>query len=618
MTKGVLPGLMIGFVVAVVIAAISSLSAPLPGTLSDGAGTRPPVPEGAMFNVPRDDAPAQMPAIASPPDKADSPAAPRADRDSVPTAVQEAPAVRDVPVETAYDGLPEAAQPDAGLTEAPSPENPVLPSPLAQGPVPAAVDTAPDITTRPALPPRAEPGEEVTGFPGADLAQAADGPEDAPSGEAGGADAPPAGQDREAVTSAGDGAAVADTGPATGEESGTDAMVSEADAAETAAEDVSDDVAASATEGAGTSAVDAGRPAEPEAVDATDAPDQSVAETADETDLSAGADALVTAAPEATEERPEVQVSPASDAQSGAGPDVVPGSASDPEGAADPVVTERGTGPGEATPEDTPPSGAADEAEPQVAAAAPSMPGTPVRPLTEREAEAAPAEAPAEPPAEDLRPPFEKFASPPVSASDRPLLSIILIDDGSGSQSLPRNFPYPVSVAIPTTSPKAAEIMQTYRRRGIEVLALMDSPAEGDIDAALGGITEAVAVMETGSRSLQGGRAQSERLAEGLKEAGYGLVLYPEGLDTGLRLAQRQGVPAGTVFRDLDSEGQSADVVRRFLDNAAFKAGQEDSVILVGRMRPETISALLVWALADRASRVAMVPVTQALAAPAN
>ena len=56
--------------------------------------------------------------------------------------------------------------------------------------------------------------------------------------------------------------------------------------------------------------------------------------------------------------------------------------------------------------------------------------------------------------------------------------------------------------------------------------------------------------------------------------------------------------------------------MRRFLDQAAFRAGQEEAgVIMMGRVRPDTISALLLWGLQDRASRVALAPVSALLLA---
>ena len=71
-----------------------------------------------------------------------------------------------------------------------------------------------------------------------------------------------------------------------------------------------------------------------------------------------------------------------------------------------------------------------------------------------------------------------------------------------------------------------------------------------------------------------------------------------------------------SVVRDFDGDGQDATVIRRFLDQAAFKAGQGDQgVIMVGRLRAETVSALLLWGLQDRAGSVALAPVSAVLRA---
>ncbi|MGR3549611.1 divergent polysaccharide deacetylase family protein [Pseudooceanicola sp.] len=266
----------------------------------------------------------------------------------------------------------------------------------------------------------------------------------------------------------------------------------------------------------------------------------------------------------------------------------------------------------------------------------PAMPGQPARRLTERTSDTTPntdetqnsandtlPETPTSEP-EDIRPPIERFAVPFENPEGKPILAIVLIDDGAGATDLPPNFPYPLSVAVAANAPDAAARMRRYRAEGLEVLALADLPANpgpADVTAAapewFDALPEAVAVMETPARNLQTGRATSEALAATLAETGHGLLLYPEGLDTARKLATRRGVPAASVFRDLDGEGQDASVVRRFLDHSAFKAGQEGAVILVARLRPETVQALLVWGLADRASRVALAPASYALKAAA-
>ncbi|MDD9740228.1 divergent polysaccharide deacetylase family protein [Marinovum sp. SP66] len=220
------------------------------------------------------------------------------------------------------------------------------------------------------------------------------------------------------------------------------------------------------------------------------------------------------------------------------------------------------------------------------------------------------------------RRPVEAFAVPAEVDSDKPLMSIVLIDDGSTPMGLEalEAFPYPITFAVDTAWQGAAEAMRRYRDAGFEVMALANLPAgarpqdaEISLGSALSAVPEAVAVLEGDAGGLQESREVSDQVARILADSGHGLVLYPQGLNTGQAIAARAGVPAATLFRDFDSKGQTATVIRRFLDQAAFKAGQEGSVIMLGRLRPETISALLIWGLQDRASRVAFVPVTRVL-----
>ena len=96
-------------------------------------------------------------------------------------------------------------------------------------------------------------------------------------------------------------------------------------------------------------------------------------------------------------------------------------------------------------------------------------------------------------------------------------------------------------------------------------------------------------------------------------DLGYGLVLQDNGLNTVQKMALRDGIPSGVVFRDFDGAGQDPRAMRRFLDQAAFRSGQEGAVIMLGRLKPDTISALLIWGLQDRASSVALVPISTSL-----
>jgi polysaccharide deacetylase 2 family uncharacterized protein YibQ len=222
-------------------------------------------------------------------------------------------------------------------------------------------------------------------------------------------------------------------------------------------------------------------------------------------------------------------------------------------------------------------------------------------------------------------PPLERFAAPFDNPGDKPLMSIVLIDDGASPISLEAlaDFPYPISYAIDADWSGAAGAAREYRAAGLEVLAMADLPpgaaaadTEVAMQATLDAVPEAVAVMEGTGTGLQDSRAATEQLVPILQESGHGLLLFPEGLDTARKLIAREGVPAVTIFRDIDAEGQNAAAIRRFLDQAAFKARQDTAgVVVVGRLRAETVSALLLWGLQDRANSVALAPVSAILRA---
>lgn len=218
-------------------------------------------------------------------------------------------------------------------------------------------------------------------------------------------------------------------------------------------------------------------------------------------------------------------------------------------------------------------------------------------------------------------PPLQRYAAAFDNADNKPLLSIILIDDEAaiGVEAL-REFPYPLSFAIDPTAPDAAEKMARHRAAGFEVVALVDLPrmataqdAEVSLAAGFDTLSEAVGILEGTGTGIQGNRSLSGQVADFARSTGRGLVTQDSGLNTAHKLALRDGAAAAVVFRDFDGAGQDPTVMRRFLDQAAFRASQDGGVIMLGRVRPDTISALLLWGLQDRASRVALAPVSAVL-----
>jgi polysaccharide deacetylase 2 family uncharacterized protein YibQ len=260
--------------------------------------------------------------------------------------------------------------------------------------------------------------------------------------------------------------------------------------------------------------------------------------------------------------------------------------------------------------------------------------GKPARSLVDRATPAAPDPTPEPEDTEPAAPPsalaalpadspLVRFAAPVEVASDVPRMAIVLIDDGSGplGPSGLEAFPFPVSFAISPNHPDAAAAARGYRDLGFEVLVLGDMPdgaQAADVEVAMEGLMRAVpdvvAVLEDPAGDLQENRQVSGQVAAFLADSGHGLITQPKGLNTAQKLALKDGVPSATLFRDFDGEGQDATMIRRTLDQAAFRARQEGGVVMMGRLRADTISALVLWGLQDRSGTIALVPTSLVLA----
>lgn len=203
----------------------------------------------------------------------------------------------------------------------------------------------------------------------------------------------------------------------------------------------------------------------------------------------------------------------------------------------------------------------------------------------------------------------------------RPLISIILITDARGELEMGgAALPFPVTYAIDGSSFAARGLMEKARAQDQEVVALAPLPAtvtaedvNTSFEVYLKRLDQAVAVMDEIQASFQLDREVASAVAYQADRDGHGIITYPRGLNSGVQVAEREGVPVALVFREFDSAGQDRAAMKRFLDQAAFRAGQESGVILVGHDRPETVAALLEWRLGTRAETVTMAPVSAIL-----
>jgi polysaccharide deacetylase 2 family uncharacterized protein YibQ len=234
-------------------------------------------------------------------------------------------------------------------------------------------------------------------------------------------------------------------------------------------------------------------------------------------------------------------------------------------------------------------------------------------------AEEPPAIAEAEPPEADI-PPIRQFAAPFENLDAKPVLALVLIDPGTADldPATLAALPFPVSFALDPTTPATAERAAIYRAAGKEVVMLATGIAEGaqasDIEVAFQsmaqGLPEAVAVMDLADPVFQDRRPLASLVVPVVGAQGRGLLTWDRGLNAADQVARRDDVPASVLFRDLDSAGSDSAAIRRVLDRAVFKAGQDGRVAVAGTATPELVAALLEWSVEGRAATVALGPVT--------
>ena len=224
--------------------------------------------------------------------------------------------------------------------------------------------------------------------------------------------------------------------------------------------------------------------------------------------------------------------------------------------------------------------------------------------------------------AEPSGPALLAYSSEFDNPEGRPLLSIVLVHDGQGALSGAEleGLPSYVAFAVEAGAPDAAATADAYRGAGHEVVMIPSLPegaAPQDVEQALRvnfeTVPEAVAVMDVSGSSFQSDRAAVQQVVDVVTATGHGLITFPRGLNTAHQRAERAGVPTGLIFRKLDAGDETTEQIRRTLDRAAFRARQDEAVILVGTTKMSTLAAIVEWSLGNRAASVTIAPVSAAL-----
>ena len=220
-------------------------------------------------------------------------------------------------------------------------------------------------------------------------------------------------------------------------------------------------------------------------------------------------------------------------------------------------------------------------------------------------------------------PPLQKYARAFDNVDAKPLFSIILIDTGGADvdRAALAALPFPVTFALDPLAPNAAAASAIYRAAGQEIIMVATgipagataSDLEVTFQAHAAALPEAVAVIDTEFGAFQADRPMATQVVPILKAQGRGLISWDRGLNAADQVARREGLASGMVFRKLDGKGENKSAVRRALDRAAFKAAQDGRVMVIGQTLPETVAALMEWAIEGRAASVALAPVSAVL-----
>lgn len=212
--------------------------------------------------------------------------------------------------------------------------------------------------------------------------------------------------------------------------------------------------------------------------------------------------------------------------------------------------------------------------------------------------------------------------------SSRPLMSIILIDTGenpdlrAGLTALTA----PITFGVEADIRDAEEVATGYRNAGFEVTAVLpasgrlglvpDLPEE-EVEPLLARVFQRVPVAATVMDPIGGPLPKDRRIANAVLEAlsvtGHGLLTHRgNGLNNVPIIASEQGVPSELVYRVIDEESGQANI-NLALERAVLDASRSGHVIVVGRVRQETVTTLFSWLLGSGAREVTIAPASAVL-----
>ena len=210
----------------------------------------------------------------------------------------------------------------------------------------------------------------------------------------------------------------------------------------------------------------------------------------------------------------------------------------------------------------------------------------------------------------------------------RPLMAIILIDTGENPELRAGLIALtaPITFGVQADIRNAEEISREYRSPGFEVTAVL--PGSGRLGMAedmpedqgeplLARVFDRIPVAATVLAPVDDPLPQNRRMTDAMLDAlavtGHGLLTHRgNGLNNVPISAGERGVQSGLVYRVIDDEPSPANISLA-LERAVLDASRSGHVIVMGRVREETVNTLFSWLLGSGAREVTIAPASAVL-----
>jgi len=221
-----------------------------------------------------------------------------------------------------------------------------------------------------------------------------------------------------------------------------------------------------------------------------------------------------------------------------------------------------------------------------------------------------------------------EFAAPFDGAEGKPLMAIVLIDEGESPFLRPgmAALNEPVTFGVRADLPDSDLVSGRYRESGFEVTAV--TPLDGTLSLSSAAAPEAVAqtlaevfrnvpaaatLMDSIGGPLPSDADLARQVAQGLSITGHGLLSHRgTGVTDVPTIAEAEGVPSQVIFRVIDDQPGAANISQA-LDAAVGDAERDGGVIIVGHVRQETVATLSQWMFGANPQSVTIAPVSAVL-----